>query len=255
MSAFEKTVKTAASLATLLLAGAALPARADGEAESDAPHRVRKFHVECAGGDCSRHMAMFLGDDGRALELDAEDLTWVAGSGQGFAFRTPHDGGPYLGVQLTDLTRELRAHFGVPEDAGVMVSKVFDDTPAAHAGLTVGDIVTRFDGAAVASSAELWHAVRGASPGESVTLEIWRDGTVEMLTAAPEERPAQPHALRWMRFRCDEGEDDCGAASWVFSPDFGCDGCDVRIQCDGGECACTIDGETVDCDELEGGRR
>src|SRR5437763_1746210 len=38
-------------------------------------------------------------------------------------------GGPlvsrgYLGVGLVDLTPELRAHFGVPEESGVMVGKV-----------------------------------------------------------------------------------------------------------------------------------
>ena len=40
----------------------------------------------------------------------------------------------YIGVQLITLTPELRRHFGVPDDRGVMVSKVIEDTPAALGG-------------------------------------------------------------------------------------------------------------------------
>src|SRR5688500_12390489 len=43
----------------------------------------------------------------------------------------------YLGVGLTEMTPELRAHFGVPEEAGVMVSSVEDGSPADKAGLKV----------------------------------------------------------------------------------------------------------------------
>src|SRR5215475_13923485 len=58
----------------------------------------------------------------------------------------------YLGTALMDLTPELRTHFGVPEEAGVMVSRVESGSPAEKAGLKVGDILTRVDGAAVKSS-------------------------------------------------------------------------------------------------------
>ena len=40
----------------------------------------------------------------------------------------------YLGVGLTELTPELRTHFGVPEESGVMVSKVEPGSPAEKAG-------------------------------------------------------------------------------------------------------------------------
>src|SRR5436305_13618930 len=38
--------------------------------------------------------------------------------------------GGYLGVGLLNLTPELRTHFGVPEDAGVLLSKVAPGSPA-----------------------------------------------------------------------------------------------------------------------------
>ncbi|HEY0513278.1 MAG TPA: PDZ domain-containing protein, partial [Thermoanaerobaculia bacterium] len=58
----------------------------------------------------------------------------------------------YLGIGLTELTPELRTHFGVPEEAGVMVSKVEPGSPAEKAGIKVGDILTRVDGNAIKSS-------------------------------------------------------------------------------------------------------
>ena len=59
------------------------------------------------------------------------------------AVRTPDHSGKVLGVGLTDLTPELREHFGVGGDAGVMISRVVEDSPAAKAGLRVGDIIER----------------------------------------------------------------------------------------------------------------
>ena len=64
-------------------------------------------------------------------------------------------GGAYLGVELVNLNEPLRAHFGVPEGSGVLVSNVVENSPAARAGLQVGDILTRFDGEDVASSRRL----------------------------------------------------------------------------------------------------
>ena len=52
----------------------------------------------------------------------------VAEGGRGL--HAAHGGGAFLGVQLSDLTAELRTHFGVPDDAGVLVGKVVDGSPA-----------------------------------------------------------------------------------------------------------------------------
>src|SRR5262245_15606747 len=49
-----------------------------------------------------------------------------------------HAGG-FLGVQLIGITPELRQHYGVPKDAGVLVGAVEADSPAAKAGIQVGD--------------------------------------------------------------------------------------------------------------------
>ena len=109
------------------------------------------------------------------------------GNGSGYTVLDSSHG--YLGAELMSLTPELRRHFGLPdEDAGVMVGKVMEDSPAARAGVEVGDVVTRFDGETVRTSGDLTRAVRRRKTGDTVDLEVWRDGRQVTLSAALEER-------------------------------------------------------------------
>jgi hypothetical protein len=97
----------------------------------------------------------------------------------------------FLGVSLSEMTPELRTHFGAPEDAGVMVSSVEPGSPADKGGLEVGDIISRLDGKDVSSSWEVYSRTRGLEEGQQVTLEVWRDGKVQTHTVsiALRERP------------------------------------------------------------------
>jgi membrane-associated protease RseP (regulator of RpoE activity) len=94
----------------------------------------------------------------------------------------------YLGVQLVDLTPELRTHFGVPEQAGVMVSSVQEDSPASRAGIQTGDIITAIDGEPVRRSFELARRIGGHDDGDTVDLETWRNGDVSRVSAVLEEQ-------------------------------------------------------------------
>lgn len=182
-----------------------------------------------------------------------------------------HGGGAFLGVQLSDLTPELRSHFGVPEDAGVMVGKLVDGSPAFRAGLEVGDIVTAVDGEPVASASALAGAIRDHEDGDTVVLEVWRDGRMQKISAALEERErrvemssaeagdhAGEHEARVIEVKvaCEEGE-DCtvdvaNANSFEFAASACGDSgeCEVNVDCTDGDCACTVNGETADCSEL-----
>lgn len=106
----------------------------------------------------------------------------------------------YLGVQILGLTPELRRHFGAPEEAGVMISKVEENGPAAAAGLIVGDILTQVDGKPVSDPLELVHAVRQKKAGDTAELELYRDGARVEVTVSLEERDRQVIDLSGMRF-------------------------------------------------------
>jgi membrane-associated protease RseP (regulator of RpoE activity) len=97
----------------------------------------------------------------------------------------------YLGVALTDLSPELRTHFGVAGDAGVMVAKVEAGSPAEKAGIKVGDILARIDGNAIESSWDVSAKVRRLDDGQQIPVEIWRNGKAQNVTVTivQKERP------------------------------------------------------------------
>jgi len=94
----------------------------------------------------------------------------------------------YLGVQVMGLTPELRAHFGAPEDAGVLVARVEEASPAAAAGIQVGDVLTAVDGRPIAGPQSLALAIREKKAGESVNVDFLRDKGALSASVAVEER-------------------------------------------------------------------
>lgn len=104
--------------------------------------------------------------------------------------------GGYLGVQLVDITRELRKFYGAPEDAGVLVSRVVEDSPAAAAGFEVGDVITAVARHPMERSREVMSAMRRFEPEETVPIEIVRAGAPLTLSATLGEREGG-HPFEW----------------------------------------------------------
>lgn len=95
-----------------------------------------------------------------------------------------------LGVHATDMTEELRDHFGVPKDAGVLVQRVEPGTPAAKAGLKVGDVITRVDGEPAASPSDVTRALADKKAGEAVPLTVVRARRTLQLQAKLDSDPS-----------------------------------------------------------------
>jgi hypothetical protein len=81
----------------------------------------------------------------------------------------------YLGVQLLNLTPELRTHFGAPEESGILVSRVVPESPAAVAGVAVGDVITSADGEPLSATSQLVGRIGHRQEGDEVELGIVRD--------------------------------------------------------------------------------
>ena len=94
----------------------------------------------------------------------------------------------FLGVQMIDLTPELREHYRVQKDAGVLVSKVVPDSPAAKAGIRVGDIITAVDGNRIDSPEDVARAVRDKKKGDGIRIDYSRGGANVTATANIVER-------------------------------------------------------------------
>lgn len=71
---------------------------------------------------------------------------------------------------------------------GARVTNVAPDSPAERAGLLEGDVIVRIDGKSVYGPRGLRQQVRSHEPGQSVGLEIVRDGDDQKLTVELGER-------------------------------------------------------------------
>ncbi len=81
-----------------------------------------------------------------------------------------------LGVAIQSVDQALADSFRLPRPAGALVSSVVPDSPAARAGLAVGDVIMKLNGQDIASSADLPPRVGDLQPGSVAHLDIWRQG-------------------------------------------------------------------------------
>lgn len=119
----------------------------------------------------------------------------VVAGGEPIVFATESEmlfGKGYLGVEMIDLNAELRVYFGAGEDVGVLVAGVVPGSPAALAGLRVGDLVVGVDGEPAGSAWELIHAVRPRAEGDVLKLDVVRDKRNRTMRTVLTERERDP---------------------------------------------------------------
>lgn len=97
----------------------------------------------------------------------------------------------YLGVQMQDITPELASAFDIAEGQGAVVTRVFKDTAAAEAGLDVGDVVLSIDGLKLTNADSLRNAIGLLMVGQTIQLEVMRDGKTQMLDVTVKETEKQ----------------------------------------------------------------
>lgn len=96
----------------------------------------------------------------------------------------------WIGISGRSVTPQLAESFGLRAHSGVLISTTLDDSPADHAQLRPGDVVTRVDGHPVASNHELLQAIAAAGPGANVKLEVWRGSRRIEARTTTIERPS-----------------------------------------------------------------
>ena len=82
----------------------------------------------------------------------------------------------YLGIRIQSVDDAMAQALGLDTKGGALVAEVTDGTPAADAGLKVGDVVLAVDGKDVADARALTRTVADLKPGSDTTLTLWRDG-------------------------------------------------------------------------------
>ena len=87
-----------------------------------------------------------------------------------------------IGVGIQNVSKDLADSLGLAKAQGAAVSNVEENSPAAKAGLEVGDVITRIDGHPVEGSADLSRTIRAMKPGTKANLSVWRSGKMRDVT-------------------------------------------------------------------------
>jgi serine protease Do len=88
-----------------------------------------------------------------------------------------------LGVSVQEVNQSLADSFGLERPEGALVANVDKGSPAERAGLKPGDVIRAANGRPVISSGDLPAIVGLSSPGDRLTLDVWRQGQKVQLTA------------------------------------------------------------------------
>lgn len=144
---------------------------------------------------------------GPLLNLNGEVIginTAVSRQGQGIGFAIPinevkdivdelkEEGEitrPWLGISFGPVTEDVRDYFNLEDTEGVIVTKVFEDSPAEEAGLQPYDIIREIDKKSVESVDDVVSIVQDKEVGEKIMINVVRDGSSQIIVARVGERP------------------------------------------------------------------
>jgi serine protease Do len=101
-----------------------------------------------------------------------------------------------IGVVIQEVTKELAESFGLPSPIGALVNSIEKGGPADKAGIQPSDVILKFDGNEVVSSAELPRIVAATKPGAKVSVQVWRKGERKDLAITVGETPDERAAKR-----------------------------------------------------------
>ena len=94
----------------------------------------------------------------------------------------------WLGVGIEELTVQKAEVFGLKDNKGVLVSNIFEKSPAALGGLETGDIILEVDGEKTSDPSSLKNIIAFKEPGTKIKLKIWRKGAEKNITVEIGER-------------------------------------------------------------------
>jgi len=94
-----------------------------------------------------------------------------------------------LGVQMQDITPELAKAFNIESEQGAVVTRIVKDSAADEAGLKIGDVITAIDGDRLVNADNLRNSIGLLMVGQTITLDVVRDGKHKTLKAKVKETP------------------------------------------------------------------
>ncbi|GAB4164533.1 MAG: DegQ family serine endoprotease [Terrimicrobiaceae bacterium] len=147
---------------------------------------------------------------GPLVDLDGKVIgvnTLISGLNRGLGFAVPVNIAKNISRQLIDQGRVSRPWLGIiivglaenedrkalfPDlEGGVLVEGIEPRTPAFRSQLQAGDVILRVDGHKVAYARDLQREILSKSIGQTVQLEVWRNGQTLDIPIETGEQPDQ----------------------------------------------------------------
>jgi C-terminal processing protease CtpA/Prc len=149
--------------------------------------RPYAFHVDEKDGDVLIDVFRTPGDANNEIKiLRSGDLNFTA-----------NQKGGYLGVQVKDLSDQLKEYFEVKH--GVLVEEVIKDSPAEQAGLSAGDIIVAINERKIEDPQDLVRTVNFYNPEESVNIKYVRKGDETDVNTTLGKKPSYYSRIKKMK--------------------------------------------------------
>ena len=81
-----------------------------------------------------------------------------------------------MGVQITDLTSDIKQKLHLTTMQGVLITNVIDNSAAAKAGLRAGDVIISINNRTTNGTAELQEVIGQHNPGDTIEVQYIRNG-------------------------------------------------------------------------------
>ncbi len=88
-----------------------------------------------------------------------------------------------LGVNILSVTPDIAKDYGLKETSGALVTSVSPDSAAEKAGIAIEDVITGVNGREVTDAGQLRAAIGIHRAGESVKIDLVRDGKARNVKA------------------------------------------------------------------------
>ena len=97
----------------------------------------------------------------------------------------------WLGFDTQNLTPQLLETFSQVNLSGVLINRVYRNSPAHITGIAPGDVLIELNGKAVSNSRQLYRQVTQLKPQSTVTLKILRGKNIYEFTSTVIQRPEE----------------------------------------------------------------
>ena len=130
------------------------------------------------------------GSVGIAFDIPAETVKTVVAQlkDKGFVSRG------WIGVQIQPITSDIAESLGLKGTEGALVAEPQADSPAAKAGIVIGDVITAVNGHAVKDAHDLAKQIGSMTPGATAKLTVWRKGEEKSFSLTLGELPKSREA-------------------------------------------------------------